>query len=130
MIAGTNDLSADLQLPPGAGRAPLQAALQFILIAARASRIAAFDGVFNTLDDAPGLTAQCAESRMLGFDGKSLIHPDQIAACHIAFAPSPDEIARAGRLIPAATGGAERFEGAMIEAMHVETARRLLGRTR
>ena len=129
LIAGTNDLSADLRLPSGAGRAPLQAALQFILIAARASGIAAFDGVFNTLDDAPGLAAQCAESRMLGFDGKSLIHPDQIAACHAAFAPSPDEIARAERLIAAATGGAERFEGAMIEAMHVEMARRLLARS-
>ena len=130
LIAGTNDLSADLRLPSSAGRAPLQAALQFILIAARASGIAAFDGVFNTLDDAAGLAAQCAESRMLGFDGKSLIHPDQIAACHTAFAPSSDEIARAERLIAAAKGGAERFEDAMIEAMHVETARRLLSRTR
>ncbi len=130
LIAGTNDLSADLRLPPGAGRVPLQAALQYILIAARASGIAAFDGVFNRLDDAAGLAADCAESRMLGFDGKSLIHPDQIAACHAAFAPSADEVARAERLIAAETGGAERFEGAMIEAMHVEAARRLLGRTR
>ncbi|MDQ3075443.1 MAG: CoA ester lyase [Pseudomonadota bacterium] len=130
LIAGTNDLSADLRLPPGAGRAPLQAALQHILIAARASRIAAFDGVFNKLDDAPGLASECAESRMLGFDGKSLIHPDQIAACHAAFAPGRDEIERAERLIAAATGGAERFEGAMIEAMHVEAARRLLNRVR
>ncbi len=130
LIAGTNDLSADLRLPPGAGRVPMQAALQHILIAARASRIAAFDGVFNKLDDAPGLASECAESRTLGFDGKSLIHPDQIAACHAAFAPSADEVARAERLIAAETGGAERFEGAMIEAMHVEAARRLLGRTR
>lgn len=130
LIAGTNDLSADLRLPPGAGRVPLQAALQHVLIAARASGIAAFDGVFNALDDPAGLAAECAESRMLGFDGKSLIHPDHIAACHFAFAPARDEIERAERLVAAATGGAERFEGAMIEAMHVETARRLLERTR
>ena len=64
----------------------------------------------------------------LGFDGKSLIHPDQIAPCHAAFAPSAEELARAERLVAAATGGAERFEGAMIEAMHVEAARRLLAR--
>ena len=130
LIAGTNDLSADLRLPAGAGRMPLQAALQFILIAARASGVPAFDGVFNRLEDEDGLAAECAESRMLGFDGKSLIHPAQIAACHAAFAPAADEIERARRLVSAATGGAERFEGAMIEAMHVEAARRLLGRVR
>ena len=128
LIAGTNDLSADLRLPPGAGRAPLQVALQSILIAARAAGVAAFDGVFNRLDDEPGLAAECAASRMLGYDGKSLIHPDQIRACHAAFAPSGEELARAERLVVAATGGAERFEGAMIEAMHVDAARRLLGR--
>ena len=130
LIAGTNDLSADLKLPPGAGRAPLQAALQHILIAARAAGIAAFDGVYNRLDDEAGLADECAETRLLGFDGKSLIHPGQIAACHAAFAPSADELARAERLVTAATGGAERFEGAMIEAMHVDAARRMLARTR
>ncbi len=128
LIAGTNDLAADLKLPTDAGRASLQTALQLILIAARAAGVAAFDGVFNRLDDEAGLAAECAESRRLGFDGKSLIHPDQTAACHAAFAPSPDELARAERLVAAATGGAERFEGAMIEAMHVAAARRLLGR--
>lgn len=130
LIAGTNDLSADLGLPPGAGRGSLQAALQLILLAARAGGCAAFDGVFNRLDDAEGFAAECAESRALGFDGKSLIHPDQIAACHAAFAPSEEETARARRLIAAASGGAERFEGAMVEAMHVSAARRLLERSR
>ena len=128
LIAGTNDLSADLKLPSGAGRGPLQAALQHILIAARAAGIAAFDGVYNRLDDVAGLAAECAETRLLGFDGKSLIHPDQIAACHAAFAPSEGELTRAARLVVAATGGAERFEGAMIETMHVDAARRLLSR--
>ena len=129
LIAGTNDLAADLRLPPGAGRASMQTALQSILLAARAAGIPAFDGVFNRLDDAAGFAAEAAESHALGFDGKSLIHPDQIAACQAAFAPSADEIDRARRLVAAATGGAERFEGAMIEAMHVESARRLLART-
>jgi citrate lyase subunit beta/citryl-CoA lyase len=128
LIAGTNDLAADLRLPPGAGRQPLQMALQTVVLTARAAGIAAFDGVFNRLDDPEGLAAECAESRRLGFDGKSLIHPDQIAACHTAFAPSRDEIERAHRLVAAASGGAERFEGAMVEAMHVEAARRLLSR--
>ena len=128
LIAGTNDLAADLRLPPDAGRAPLQMALQSILLAARAQGIAAFDGVFNRLDDEQGFAAEAAESRALGFDGKSLIHPNQIAACHAAFAPTADQIARAERLIDAASGGAERFEGAMVERMHVDAARRLLER--
>jgi citrate lyase subunit beta/citryl-CoA lyase len=128
LIAGTNDLSADLRLPSGAGRAPLQTALQMIMIAARATRIAAFDGVFNRLDDVEGFASEAAESRRLGFDGKSLIHPDQIAPCHRAFAPPAAELDRARRLLAAASGGAERFEGEMIERMHVETARRLIDR--
>jgi citrate lyase beta subunit len=130
LIAGTNDLAADLRLPPGAGRAPLQMVLQSIVLAARAEGIAALDGVYNRLEDEEGFAAEAAESRSLGFDGKSLIHPDQIAPCHAAFAPSDEELARAERLIAAASGGAERFEGAMIEHMHVETARRLLERNR
>lgn len=128
LIAGTNDLAADLRLPPAAGRGPLQMALQTLVLAARAAGIAVFDGVFNGLDDEEGFAAEAAEGRMLGFDGKSLIHPKQIALCHAAFAPSADEIARAERLVAATTGGAERFEGQMIERMHVEAARRLLGR--
>ena len=128
LIAGTNDLAADLQLPMGAGRASMGYALQHILLAARAAGIAAFDGVYNRLDDAAGFAAEAAESRALGFDGKSLIHPDQIAPCHAAFAPSADELDRARRLVAAASGGAERFEGAMVEAMHVAAARRLIAR--
>lgn len=128
LIAGTNDLAADLRLPPGAGRRPLHMALQIIVLAARAAGIAAFDGVFNALEDDEGFTAEAREGRDHGFDGKSLIHPRQIPLCHAALAPSAEEIARAERLVAAATGGAERFEGAMIERMHVEAARRLLER--
>ena len=128
LIAGTNDLAADLRLPRGAGRGPLQTALQSIVLAARSQGIAVFDGVYNQLDDLDGFAAEAAEGRMLGFDGKSLIHPSQIAPCHAAFAPTDEEIARAQRLVEAATGGAERFEGEMIERMHVESARRLIAR--
>ena len=128
LIAGTNDLAADLKLPLGAGREPLGMALQSIVLAARAAGVACFDGVFNALEDPVGLATECAESRRLGFDGKSLIHPAQIEACHRAFAPSDAEAARAERLLAAAQGGAERFEGQMIERMHVEQARRMLER--
>jgi citrate lyase subunit beta/citryl-CoA lyase len=128
LIAGTNDLAADLRLPAGAGRQPLQMALQTIVLAARAAAVPVFDGVFNDLDDLEGLAAECADGRSLGFDGKSLIHPRQIDACNRAFSPSEEEIARARRLVEAFGGGAERFEGQMIERMHVESAQRLLDR--
>jgi citrate lyase beta subunit len=128
LFMGVNDLAADLRLPSDAGRGPLSFALQSMILAARAAGKPVFDGVFNRLDDPGGFAAECAEARRLGFDGKTLIHPDQIEPCLAAFAPTPDEIARAERLVAAASGGAQRFEGAMIEAMHVEAARRLLAR--
>ena len=128
LIAGTNDLAADLRLPRGAGRMPLQTALQSIVLAARSQGIAVFDGVYNRLDDLDGFAAEAAEGRQLGFDGKSLIHPSQIAPCHAAFAPTEEELARAQRLVEAFAGGAERFENEMIERMHVESAKRMLAR--
>jgi citrate lyase subunit beta/citryl-CoA lyase len=87
-----------------------------------------FDGVFNRLDDLDGFFVEAAAGRALGFDGKSLIHPDQIEPCHRAFAPSEAELDRARRLVEAFRGGAERFDNAMIERMHVEQAERLLAR--
>ena len=87
-----------------------------------------FDGVFNRLDDEDGFLAEAEEGRSLGFDGKSLIHPGQIAPCHRAFAPGDAEIARANALVAAFNGGAERFGDEMIERMHVDAAKRVLAR--
>jgi citrate lyase subunit beta/citryl-CoA lyase len=130
LIVGTNDLSADLAIPPGEGRSGLAHALQAVVLAARASGCAVFDGVYNRLEDVPGFAAECREGRAFGFDGKTLIHPSQIEPGNRIFAPSDEEVAAARRLIAAATGGAERFEGRMIEAMHVDQAHWLLARAR
>lgn len=130
LITGTNDLRADLRLPLDADRRPISTALQLIVLAGRACAIPVFDGVFNDLADLKGFEAECAEGRSLGFDGKSLIHPDQIAPCNRTFAPSEAEIEQARRLVDAFSGGAERFEDRMIERMHVEAARRVLDRAR
>ena len=130
LIAGTNDLRADLRLPLDATREPIGASLQLIVLAATAAGVAVFDGVFNQLTDLPGFELECRDGRMLGFDGKSLIHPDQIAPCHRVFAPSEAEIDRATKLVAAFNGGAERFEDQMIERMHVEAAQRVLERSR
>lgn len=130
LIAGTNDLSADLAIPPDAGRAGLAHSLQTIVLAARAAGVAAFDGVHNKLEDESGLAEQCREGRSFGFDGKSLIHPSQIETANRIFGPSEEEIEAALALIASATGGAERFQGRMIESMHVEQARAVLAKAR
>lgn len=130
LIAGTNDLSADLGIALGAGRAGLIHSLQMVVLAARAAGVAAFDGVYNVLEDEEGLTRQCEEGRTFGFDGKSLIHPLQIDIANRIFAPRAEEVEAAERLIAVATGGAERYEGRMIEAMHVDQARAVLAKAR
>ena len=130
LIAGTNDLRADLRLPLDATREPISTSLQLIVLAARAAGIVVFDGVFNNLEDSDGFSREAEEGRRLGFDGKSLIHPNQIAPCHRAFAPSDSELERAHALIDAFQGGAERFGNEMIERMHVEAAERVLERAK
>lgn len=128
LIAGSNDLAAGLRLPPEAPRASMMLALQTIILAARAAGIVALDGVWNRLDDAEGFAAECTDGRLLGFDGKTLIHPSQIEPCNRLFSPDAAEVEDAEALIAAATGGAERFRGRMIETLHVEAAKRLLAR--
>jgi citrate lyase beta subunit len=128
LIAGTNDLRSDLRLPLDSSREPISASLQMIVLAARAAGVAVFDGVFNGLDDPEAFVREAEEGRRLGFDGKSLIHPNQIQPCHRAFAPSAAELERAKALVEAFHGGAERFGDEMIERMHVEAAQRVLER--
>ncbi len=127
LLAGANDLRATLGIP-GTGREGIGLALQTIVLAARAADGWAIDGVFNALDDSEGLAAECRHGRSLGFDGKSLIHPNQIAVAAAAFGPTSDELVEARALIEAASGGAERFRDRMIESMHVAQARALIAR--
>lgn len=130
LIAGTNDLAASIGLRPGGNRAALRTGLQMTVLAARAAGVPVFDGVYNRLDDLDGFEEECREGRSFGFDGKSLIHPSQVEAANRIFSPAEEEIDRARRLLAAATGGAERFEGEMIERMHVDQARAVLARAR
>jgi len=128
LIAGTNDLCAATGIRNEAGRAGLATALQMMVLAARAAGIAAFDGVYNRLDDAAGFEAEARQGVAWGFDGKALIHPGQIAPANRAFGPSPADLEDAAALVAAASGGAERFRGRMVEQLHVDAARRLLAR--
>ena len=132
LVAGTNDLAKDMRCRPDAARLPLVPALAQIVTAARAAGVVALDGVCNALDDPARLRAECAQGAMLGFDGKSLIHPAQIEAAHAAFGADADQIAWARRVVaafaaPEAAGkGAVRMDGAMVERLHLATAEEVL----
>lgn len=132
LIAGTNDLAKEMRCRPGADRAPLVPALAQMVIAARSAGLVVLDGVCNAIGDEARLTAECAQGAMLGFDGKTLIHPGQIAVANAAFGPSDEELAWARGVVaafaaPEAAGkGAIRLDGAMVERLHLAEAERLL----
>ncbi len=136
IVLGTNDLVKDLGLRSRPDRLPLMYALQSSLMAARAAGVVAIDGVYNAFRDTEGFEFECRQGRDLGFDGKSLIHPDQIAAANEAFAPSMAEVALAKRQIAAhaaaeaAGQGVAVVDGSIVEALHVEAARALLARAK
>ena len=132
LLAGMADLAKDLRCRPDAARTPLLYSLSAIVLAARAAGKMAFDGVFTDIHDAAGFEAEARQGVMLGFDGKSLIHPSQVAPCNLVFSPSPKELADAEGLIAAyeagLAGGAgvTTYKGKLIEVLHVAEARRLL----
>jgi citrate lyase subunit beta / citryl-CoA lyase len=132
LVMGGNDLAKEMRCSPGGDRAPLQAALTLTVAAARAWGLAALDGVYNALEDAAGLEAECRQGRSFGFDGKTLIHPSQIETANRVFSPSPEELAWARAVTaafaePGAAGqGAIRVNGRMVERLHLMEAQRLL----
>lgn len=128
LIAGTNDMRRGLAVPPDAPRSAISFALQSIILAARAAGVAAFDGVYNGLEDPEGLARECDEGRQMGFDGKTIIHPNHIDITNNAFSPSGPAVDEARALVEAFTGGAQRYDGRMIEAMHVEEAKAIIQR--
>ncbi|MCT8001613.1 CoA ester lyase [Sphingomonas sanguinis] len=132
LIAGTNDLAKEMRLPsPPAPEALLPLRVQ-IVVAARSTGLIVLDGVCNALDAPDRLAAECAEGRRLGFDGKTLIHPNQIAAANAGFGPDAAEIAWARRVVEAfadpeqAVLGAIRLDGQMVERLHLAEAERIL----
>ncbi|MBQ2260873.1 MAG: CoA ester lyase [Loktanella sp.] len=130
-VMGTNDLAKDIK---SRGRPALMMALQMCLLAAKAAGIVALDGVYNAFQDEDGLRAECAEGRDLGFDGKTLIHPAQIAITNAAFGPTEDDIALARRQIAAfeeaqaAGQGVAVVDGKIVENLHIVTAQATLAK--
>lgn len=133
-VMGTNDLAKDLGTRFRADRLPMMTSLQTCLLAARAAGIACIDGVYNAFKDEDGLRAECVQGRDLGMDGKTLIHPAQLAIANEVFAPAEDEIDTARRQIAAfdeaqARGeGVAVLDGKIVENLHVATAKATLAR--
>ncbi|MEL6424963.1 MAG: CoA ester lyase [Pseudomonadota bacterium] len=131
-VMGTNDLVKDLHASHTEMRLPLITGLGLCLLAARAHGLAIIDGVYNAFKDDDGLRAACQQGKELGFDGKTLIHPAQLAVTNEVFAPSADDIELAQSYVDAFEAAKARGEGVavvngrIVENLHVDNARRLL----
>ncbi|WP_166417037.1 HpcH/HpaI aldolase/citrate lyase family protein [Cochlodiniinecator piscidefendens] len=134
-VIGTNDLAKELTTRYTPDRQPLLMSLQLCLLAARAHDVVAIDGVYNAFKDDAGLLAECEQGRDMGFDGKTLIHPAQLATANAAFAPSDEELELARRQIVAfetarANGeGVAVVDGKIVENLHIVTARQTLAKS-
>ena len=130
LIIGTNDLAKEMRGRIVPGRAPVLPLLVNAIVAARAYGLDILDGPFNDLGNAEGFAEECEQARDLGFDGKTLIHPNQIAPCHAAFTPSQAEMAQARAIIAAfdlpenQNKGVIALDGRMVERLHADIARR------
>ena len=132
IVIGTSDLSKEMRLPPDESRLGLLAALSWCISAARTAGLDVLDGVHLDIADAAGFRRLCVQGRQLGFDGKTLIHPGQIAIANEIFGPSEEEALSAREIIDAwnqATlegKGVTVVRGRLVENLHVDEARRML----
>lgn len=132
LVMGTNDLAKELRAAQVPGRAPLVPSLHMALLAAREADKVILDGVYNDIKNAEGFTAECVQGQNMGFDGKTLIHPDQVAIANDTWAPSAHDVEHARKVIAAfnealAEGkGVVQLDGKMIENLHVANAERAI----
>jgi len=129
-VLGTNDLVKETRADLSENRRPALYWLSAAITAARAYGLDVLDGVYNNFKDADGLRRECIHGRRLGFDGKTLIHPDQVAVANEVFAPPEAEVAFARKIIaafalPESRGkGVLTVDGRMVELLHAEMAAR------
>jgi citrate lyase subunit beta/citryl-CoA lyase len=129
-VMGTNDLAKDTRARLVPGRMPMLPWLTTCVAAARIYGIDILDGVYNDLGNTDGLAIECIQGVELGFDGKTLIHPNQIEPCNKAFSPSPEEVVWARKMIAAfdlpenKSKGVVSIDGRMVERLHADMARR------
>ena len=129
-LMGTNDLAKDTRARLVPGRAPMLPWLMTCIAAARIHGIDILDGVYNDIGNADGFVSECAQGLDLGFDGKTLVHPNQIEPCNKAFSPSAEEVVQARKIIAVfdlpenKAKGVVSIEGRMVERLHADMARR------
>jgi citrate lyase subunit beta / citryl-CoA lyase len=132
LVMGTEDLGKDLRTRVMPDRSTLMTALQICVLAARAHGLDPLDSVLPDFKNMDAFAAACRQGRDLGFAGKTLIHPNQIAPANEAFAPSAEEIAEARRVVEAYAAAKSEgravgsLDGRMIEQLHVDTAQQVL----
>lgn len=133
LVMGTSDLTKDLHAKHTPMRLPMLPSLGLCLLSARAFGLSILDGVYLDLNDADGFRAACVQGLELGFDGKTLIHPSQVEPCNAVFSPTTEELAHAKKIIVAYEEaqkegkGVVLVDGKLVENLHVENARRLVG---
>ncbi len=133
LVMGTSDLAKELDCAHTHERLPFMSSLGLCLLAARAAGLAILDGVYLDLNDETGFEFACRQGHELGFDGKTLIHPKQVGPCNKVFTPKPADVEWSRKIIQAHTDAAARGEGVavvdgkLIENLHVESARRVVG---
>jgi citrate lyase subunit beta/citryl-CoA lyase len=132
LVLGSNDMLHAMQGRHRSDRANLQTAMSLTVLAARAAGIAVLDGVHNDLDAAEEFACACIMARDFGFDGKSVIHPSQLATANRTFSPTPDEITYAKRVLQAFAAnpgkGVITLDRRMLEALDADIAARILAR--
>jgi len=132
LVLGTSDLVKDLHARHTPSRVETQTALSLSVLAARAHQLCVLDGVHLTLEDEEGLKQSCVQGRDMGFDGKTLIHPSQIAFANEIFGPSSEEIEEAKQRINAydaaisSGAGIVLLNGKLVEELHIQDAKRIL----
>ena len=134
LMFGSEDFALDLGLPTkreGEAAELLYARSATVVAAVSAGKLA-IDGIWPDIEDTAGLRADSLRARRLGFTGKTLIHPDQIAVVNEIFTPTAAELDQARRVVRAfdeALGrghGAVALDGQMLDAPVVDRARRVL----
>jgi citrate lyase beta subunit len=136
LVMGTNDLVKELHAEHTATRTPVVTALGLCVLAARAYKLSILDGVYNAIQDQDSLRTSCIQGREMGFDGKTLIHPAQIAVTNEIFGPSEADLDLARRYVEAfrkagaAGRGVAVVDGRLVENLHVENAERLLAQSK
>ena len=131
LVLGNNDLVKETRTSAAGGRFALLPMLTACVLAARAFGLDVIDGVYNDFRDEAGFRAECQQGRILGMDGKTLIHPGQIATCNEVFSPSAEDVAWSHQVIAAfaspenAAKGVITIDGKMVERLHLSMAERI-----